>query len=67
LTVAESVRLPPVLKAAAFSAATHSFFGIRYEQRPGAQKGKIAVWTHEVRPKGEGHGCPDSIITAIHE
>jgi len=20
------------------------------------------LWTHEVRPKGEGHGCPESII-----
>jgi len=26
------------------------------------QKGRMAVWTHKVRPKGEGHGCPESYI-----
>jgi len=43
------------------------FAGTPVVPLPGAQKGRIAVWTHEVRPKGEGHGCPESIITAIYE
>jgi len=31
-----------------------------------SQKGKIAVWTAASRPKGEGHGCPESIPSTLH-